>query len=199
MSRSQRLKTFSMLWSTLSIRPSSNSAWRHCFLSNSMRASVSSVPFHIYWVSQVTKLPWRMFWNSLLMEALKKHPGNTLIKRERVSKRKSSEREELTMVWEAGNNCRMLRCTGGCRCLKLRHSGAGSGAKEECLSPSKWAVGVCKGHLRSPCSAGKGISPKGVPTFPWEHRGMSLGDIAGHQGQQFCCDILLCPRQWIHP
>lgn len=37
-----------------------------------------------------------MFVNNLLLDSLKKHPGNTLIKRERASKSKtkSSERRE---------------------------------------------------------------------------------------------------------
>lgn len=70
-----------------------------------------------------------MFVNNLLLQDLEKHPGNTLIKKERVSKRKRKEREELTMICKAGNNCKTLRCIE-CGCLELRHSGASPGARE---------------------------------------------------------------------
>lgn len=84
------------------------------------------------------------FVKNLLLEALKKHPSNTLITRKRMSKSKSFERKSSWRSIHKDLQGRkwlqhMLRCTGRRRCLELMHSRASPGAEKGHSSLSKWA------------------------------------------------------------
>lgn len=60
-------------------------------------------------VSSHTAARTNKFVKNLLLEALKKHPSNTLIRRKRVSKSKNLERKAVgkvfTVICESRNDC----------------------------------------------------------------------------------------------
>lgn len=102
-------------------------------------------------VSSHTAATRNKFVNNLLLEAPKNHSSHTPIIRERVSERKSSERKSSQRSTHSDPQGKRqlqdtLRCTGGWRCLELRHGRAGPRAEEGRSSPSEKAAGACTEH-----------------------------------------------------